>query len=309
MKNLMMASIAVAAVATGCIKPGGFNNKSQTGSKLVSVKMKMPTKIGDKDITGKMDGYSLSIKKTGGDCTFTDIDRVEKVDVGDVKIDASLRQGCDYSLLLSFGKASADGKKIDQIYLTSDAHDNKQAMPTLIKKEELQGKSSITVKACVSVTALGAKDLGVNQAACPSVADDSTETIIDPVIAQTSSTFKLSKPVTPTISGSNLILNGGELTSVAPGVKYCAIAIEAKFMGTAFKRIMLEDAVAEVKPADKKSIEKTIDIKEILDAGPNNISEVKILEACQDSKPDATTTALSLIDKCVASNTCLVVKP
>jgi hypothetical protein len=309
MLRLTTAVLALAAGASGCTKPGSLSSNNQNGAKLVSVKMKMPTKIGDKDITGKMDGYSLSIKKTGGDCIFTDIARVEKVAADDVKIDASLRQGCDYSLLLSFGKVSADGKKIDQIFLTSDAHDKKAALPTAIKKEELQGKTAITVKACVSVTELGAKELGVSLAACPSVADDSTETVIDPVIAQPSLTFKLTRPATPTISGSNLLLSAGEITSISSAVKFCAIAAEVKFMGTAMKRAMLEDAVIEVKPGDKKNIDKTIDIKEITDAGPNNVSEVKIMESCLDIKPEASTTALSLIDKCTASGTCTVIRP
>ncbi len=309
MKTVLIASIATLSATAACIKPGNFGNNSGGGSKMVSVKMKMPTKIGDKDITGKMDGYSLSIKKTSGDCVFTDVDRIEKVAAGDVKIDASLKQGCDYSLLLSFGKSSADGKKLDQIFLTSDAHDNKPQSPTQIKKDELQGKTAITVKACVSVTDLGAKELGVNASACPSVADDSTETTIDPVIAQPSAIFKLTKPVAPSISGSNLLLVGGEISAVATANRYCAVAIETKFMGTAFKRVMLDDAVIEVKPGDKKTIDKTIDIKEITNAGPNNVSEVKIFEFCQDTKPSATVTALSMIDACTAANNCLAIKP
>lgn len=308
MKRVLTVSIATLCTMTACIKPGNLGNNRSGGSKLVSVKMKMPTKIGDKDITGKMDGYYLSIKKTAGDCVFTDIDRVEKVTAGDVKIDASLKQGCDYSLLLSFGKAAADGKKLDQIFLTSDAHDNKAATPTQIKKDELQGKTAITVKACVSVTELGAKELGVNASACPSVTDDSTETTIDPVISQPSITFKLSKPVTSSITGTNLVLSGGEVTSVATAAKFCAVAIETKFMGTTNKRVMLDDAVLEVKSGDKKAIDKTVDIKDILDAGPNNIVEVKVLEICQDTKPANTMTAQSMIDACTASNSCLIVK-
>ncbi|MEI6399289.1 MAG: hypothetical protein WCO71_11010, partial [Pseudomonadota bacterium] len=105
--SIVLASLTI----TACIPSQRMQENGSRGSKLVSVSMKMPTKIGDKDVTGKMDGYALSIKKTGGDCAFSDVDRTEKVSAGDVKIDASLKLDCDYAIILSFGKSSADGKK------------------------------------------------------------------------------------------------------------------------------------------------------------------------------------------------------
>jgi hypothetical protein len=70
---------------------------------------------------------------------------------------------------------------------------------------------------------------------------------------------------------------------------------------------------AEVEKVDAQvtdaAIDKTIDIKEITNAGPNNVSEVKIFEFCQDTKPSATVTALSMIDACTAANSCLAIKP
>ena len=64
--SIILASLTV----TACIRSQPMPEAGSHGSKLVSVSMKMPTKIGDKDISGKMDGYALSIKKTGGDCAF-----------------------------------------------------------------------------------------------------------------------------------------------------------------------------------------------------------------------------------------------
>lgn len=306
MKANLLTALTLCAAATACVKPGQMDSSGRS-SKLVSVKMKMPTKIGDKDITGKMDGYHLSVKKTGGDCVFTDIDRTEKISASDVKLDATLKQGCDYALMLSFGKVASDGKKMDQIFLSSEAYDDKPAAPTFVKKEELKGKSSITIKACVAVTSLGAKELGVNVMECPSVADDSVDTTVEPYVPQPTGTFKISKDITYNVQTSALVVSG-ELTSSATKTMYCALAVEAQFLGSSMKREILDDAVTEVKPSDKRTIDKTIDIKDIVDKGPYQISEVRVIEACQDTKPDASTTGTTMIAKCVEAKNCAVVK-
>jgi hypothetical protein len=307
MIKVSISSIVLMSLTTGCIKQSNMDQK-KTGSNLVSVSMKMPTKIGDQDISGKMDAYDLSIVKTGGDCTFTDIKRFEKVTSGDVKIDASLKQGCDYELMLSFGKASEDGKKLEMVYLTSDAHDNKEKKPTAIRQDDLKGKTAITVKACVSVTELGAKQLGVSTAACPSIADETTDAVIEPIIAQSALTFKITKAWAASISGTKFQLTGGEITSVASSTSYCALAAAALFNGDRAKQFMIEDAIFEVKPSDKRVIDKSFDIQD-LGPSPSVLVESRVIAFCQATKPEATTTAQSLIDKCLAAKSCDWVKP
>ena len=307
MKTALVSALTVAVAIVACVKPGDANNANKGAAKLVSVKMKMPTKIGDKDISGKLDGYHLSVKKTGGDCTFIDIDRMEKVSSSDVKIDASLKQGCDYSLMMSFGKASADGKKLDQVFLSSEAHDSKPATPTMVKKDDLKGKSEITIKACISVTDLGAKELGVSQMECPSVADDSVDAILEPVIAQATSIYKLSKQLTQEVQAKTLRVSG-DVSSSNTATMFCALGLEVQFLGNTLIREMADDAIIEVKAGDKKSLSKSINIAEVTDQGPYQITEVRLMESCQNTKPDAATTALQMIQKCNSAKTCVQVK-
>jgi hypothetical protein len=275
--------------------------------------MKMPTKIGDKDITGKLDGYALSIKKTSGDCAFSDIDRTEKVAAGDVKIDASLKQDCDYAIILSFGKSSADGKKLDQVFLTSDAHDSKPALPAKVAKESLKGKTEISIKACVSVTELGAKELAVSTAECPSVSDDSVNGTIDPVIPQPGNPasgqaiFTFSKPLTHAIKDNTITLGGEVITSTELPMQ-CVLAANIIYSaGTRNKLVLIDDNIFNANTGSKKPLDKIVDVGVNVGTGPAMLTEIKILENCASKQPDGFVAAKAF-DACLVANNCVQVK-
>ncbi len=291
----------------GCVKQGMLPGNSSQGSKVTSVKMKMPTKIGDKDVSGKMDGYHLSVKKVGGTCVFADIDRSEKITTGDVKIDASLKQGCDYSILLSFGIAAADGKSLEKIYLTSDAYDAKPANATIVKQDDIKGKTEITIKACVSVTTLGAKDLGVSVAECPSVSDDSVNGTLEPVIPQpVQTTFKLTKAPIATLKDGKVQITG-ELMAVNSKTSYCGLALNIKITGWGTRFMYIDDNVVEAKSGDKKPFEKSFDAKDVPDMDPGNLGAVTVFEACGETKPDPTKKATDLLKDCLNAGKCPVI--
>lgn len=309
MKMELVLGIAFGLSTSSCIKQGSVGGPTGDGARLVSVSMKMPTKIGDKDVTGKMDGYHLVISKSGGDCAFTDVDRTEKVAAGDVKIDASLKQKCSYLILLSFGKMSSDGKTLERIFLTNDKHDNKPGNPASVQQANLDGKNSITIPACVNVTELGSKELGVSQLECPSVADSSIDATIEPIIMNDTNDIKLTSPISQSVQGANLLLSAEAVTASAE-TQYCALSFEIQFAGnTTTIRELAGDSIFEFKVQDKKQLSKTIDIKQITDQGPYQISSVKLLKACQTSKPEPTVTAKQLIDSCSAVKTCKEATP
>jgi hypothetical protein len=302
---------ALTMTAQSCVKRN-LNGDSTRSTKFTSVKMKMPTKIGDKDVTGKMDGYRLSVKKSGGDCVFTDIERSEKVQTGDVKIDASLKQGCDYTIMMSFGMASADGKSLEKIYLSSDSFDGKKANPTLVKKEDLKGKSEITIKACVSVTAMGATELGVSAAECPSVADDSVDGTIEPTIPQPAgtTTFKISEPVTMKFADQGASVSvTGSLTSQNPKTVWCGLALVIDINAAGKKTLYVDENVLEVKTGDKKAITTAFNGMEVPNLDPANLLSATVLESCVETKPEAGKKAADLMKECLASGKCPVVGP
>jgi hypothetical protein len=298
-----------AAIAAGCIKtPGSSRNNPQTSS-FTSVKMRVPTLIGNKDVSGKLTGYSLQVKKTGGSCEFTDIDRTEAVGTDDVKIDAKLKQECDYSILLSFGKIAVDGNKLDKIYLTSDTYEGKPAKPATVKKEDLIGKTEITIRACVSVTAVGAQELGVNAAECPSIADNTiNNTQPSGQTTPASTALKLSKSMTGTAEG-NQVLFSSEVTSSSTATKYCGIAVEAFYEEPTPKLVVLTQNFIEIKAGAKASINETVNFETGTLSGPLSFTELRVLEQCVDTKPDAAVKVGDLFTTCYASKSCPQVKP
>ncbi len=311
MKSLNIAGTIclAAAIATGCIRtPGASKNNPQTSS-FTSVKMRVPTMIGNKDVSGKITGYSLQVKKTAGSCEFSDIERTEAVGTDDVKIDAKLKQECDYSILLSFGKISADPKKLDKVYLTSNSYEGKPAKPAVVKKEDLKGKTEMTIRACVSVTAEGAQDLGVNAAECPSIADNSINNPLpsDPTMP-ISTALKLSKSMNATAEG-NQVLFSGEVTSSSTAIKYCGIAVEAFYEEPSPKLVFLTQNFVEIKAGDKLAINETVNFETGTLSGPLSFTELRVLEQCMDTKPDATVKVADAFTKCYASKTCPRVKP
>jgi hypothetical protein len=265
--------------------------------------------IGNKDVSGKITGYSLQVKKTAGSCEFSDIERTEAVGTDDVKIDAKLKQECDYSILLSFGKISADPKKLDKVYLTSNSYEGKPAKPAVVKKEDLKGKTEMTIRACVSVTAEGAQDLGVNAAECPSIADNSINNPLpsDPTMP-ISTALKLSKSMNATAEG-NQVLFSGEVTSSSTAIKYCGIAVEAFYEEPSPKLVFLTQNFVEIKAGDKLAINETVNFETGTLSGPLSFTELRVLEQCMDTKPDATVKVADAFTKCYASKTCPRVKP
>lgn len=303
----LSTALLTATFYTSCIKSKDPTISGYNSSKITSVKMQVPSKIGPVDITGKITGYKLQVKKTGGSCDYTDLDRTEKIDELDLKIDAKLKQDCDYAITLSFGLIAQDGQTLEKVYLTSDAYDSKPARPALVKKEELKGKAEITIKACVSVTATGAQDLGVNAADCPSVTDNSIGVKPAPatVISQS---LKLSKAMTGTPEGYEVFFSG-EVMSAAAITKYCALGIDAYYDAANPKFVIFDEAFIEVKPGEKLSLNKSITVDVGPLSGPLSFSELRIMEQCVDKKPDATAKASDAFLKCYQEKTCPVVRP
>ncbi|MEI6834055.1 MAG: hypothetical protein WCL28_08670 [bacterium] len=309
-KSIILGVLLLAgAFCAGCIKAKDPTISGYNSSKITSVKMQVPSKIGPIDITGKITGYSLQVKKTGGSCDYTDLDRTEKIGELDVKIDAKLKQECDYAITLSFGNIGQDGQTLEKVYLTSDAYDSKPARPALVKKEELKGKAEITIKACVSVTTLGAQNLGVNAADCPSVTDNSIAVIPQPAPASViSQTFKLSKSMTGTAEGYEVFFSG-EILSAAASTKYCAIAIDAYYDATTPALVIFDEAFIEVKPGEKLTLNKSITVDVGPLSGPLSFSELRVMEQCLDKKPGATAKASDAFAKCYPGKICPVIKP
>jgi hypothetical protein len=303
------AALFTATLCASCIKSKDPAMSGYNSSKITSVKMQVPSKIGPVDITGKITGYKLQVKKTGGTCDYTDLDRTEKIGELDLKIDAKLKQDCDYAITLSFGLIAQDNQTLEKVYLTSDAYDSKPARPALVKKEELKGKSEITIKACVSVTTIGAQDLGVNAADCPSVTDNSIGVKPEPApVTAISQALKLSKAMTGTAEGYEVFFSG-EITSAVATTKYCALGIDAYYDAPSPKLIIFDEAFIEVKPGEKLSLNKSITVDVGPLSGPLSFSELRIMEQCVDKKPDTTAKASDAFVKCYLDKTCPIVSP
>jgi len=303
------AALFTATFYASCIKSKDPTMSGYNSSKITSVKMQVPSKIGPVDITGKITGYKLQVKKTGGTCDYTDLDRTEKIGELDLKIDAKLKQDCDYAITLSFGLIAQDNQTLEKVYLTSDAYDSKPARPALVKKEELKGKAEITIKACVSVTTIGAQDLGVNAADCPSVTDNSIGVKPEPApVTVISQALKLSKAMTGTAEGYEVFFSG-EITSAVVTTKYCALGIDAYYDAPNPKFIIFDEAFIEVKPGEKLALNKSITVDVGPLSGPLSFSELRIMEQCVDKKPDATAKASDAFVKCYLDKTCPVVRP
>ena len=171
--SLVTVSLAVVSCRTTFDGAGGPQR-----SKVTNVSMRVP----EKDSKGSaftVEGFSIQVKKDAGDCSFTDIDSTNKIAARDGNITESLKQDCDYSIKLSFGKLSDDGKSMKEVYLTNAEHDGKPAQLIMIKKAELKGQTKITVKACVSVTTLGATALTIAPGECLVVTDQTSDVSID----------------------------------------------------------------------------------------------------------------------------------
>lgn len=179
MKTILVSvSVATAALTVVSCRTTFDGESGINRSKVTSVTMKVPEKD-SKGTAFSVEGFSIQVKKDAGDCSFTDIDSTNKIAAQGGNISESLKQDCDYSIKLSFGKLSDDGKSMKDVYLTNAEHDGKPAQLVLVKKADLKGQSKITVKACVSVTALGVTELKIAAGECLAITDQTADVSID----------------------------------------------------------------------------------------------------------------------------------
>ncbi len=174
----MSASLIAVVIVAGSCRLRAPQDAGSNRSKVTSVTMKVPAKD-SKGTAFTVEAYSMQIVKGAEACTFKNIDSTNKITAGEGSISESLKQDCDYTVKLSFGKLAADGKTLEAIYLTNDAHDGQEAKLASIKKEDLKGKAAISIKACVSVTKAGAEALKITESECVSITDSSSDVAID----------------------------------------------------------------------------------------------------------------------------------
>lgn len=136
----------------------------KNSSRLSTITMPVPDKL--KSLIGptKINAYSLVI--TPGSCdpgvTGTTVEKIaQDLDLnGATLANEKIKQGCDYTLIISLGKADAEKTKLDKIYLTNDAQDKR----TQISADQTRS-SKIKVTALVFVTQDAKNDLGLNDQA------------------------------------------------------------------------------------------------------------------------------------------------
>ena len=163
-------------LSTSCKRQMMDPVQAPSGARLASITMPMPDKL--KSLIGptKINAYSLSIKP--GTCdsgvTGTQIEKIaEDLDTnGATLASETIKQGCEYTLAISLGKADAQKTKLEKIYLTNDTSDKR----TQIAAEQTR-TSKIKVTALVFVTEAARKDLGIDDQAV--VVPSSNETDLD----------------------------------------------------------------------------------------------------------------------------------
>ncbi|MCX6116124.1 MAG: hypothetical protein NT027_01170 [Proteobacteria bacterium] len=92
-------------------------------SKMASVNMPIPDSLKSNVQSGAIDGLTLEV--IGGTCTDnssgTNIPKsLRKIGSNGKVADEKLKKNCDYTIVLSLGKASANGMSLEKIYLTND---------------------------------------------------------------------------------------------------------------------------------------------------------------------------------------------
>jgi hypothetical protein len=136
----------------------------KSSSRLATITMPVPDKL--KSLIGptKINAYSLVI--TPGNCDAgvvgTTVEKIaEDLDMnGATLANEKIKQGCDYTLVISLGKADAAKSKLEKVYLTNDAQDKR----TQISADQTRN-AKIKVTALVFVTQDAKTDLGINDQA------------------------------------------------------------------------------------------------------------------------------------------------
>lgn len=136
----------------------------KSSSRLATITMPVPDKLKSLIGPGKINAYSLII--TPGDCdpgvVGTTVEKIaEDLDLnGATLANEKIKQGCDYTLVISLGKADEQKTKLEKIYLTNDAQDKR----TQISADQTRS-AKIKVTALVFVTQDAKADLGINDQA------------------------------------------------------------------------------------------------------------------------------------------------
>ena len=165
------------ATLAACV-PKAIDSQGPTRgrSKLASITMPVPDKLKALIGSDKINAYSLSV--TPGSCDSGVVGtKVEKIAdqlsaTGASLADAKVKQGCEYTLAVSLGKADTTGTKLEKIYLTNDV-DGKR---TQISADQTRSEK-IKVTALVFVTQDGKTALGINDQAV--IVPSSTESDVD----------------------------------------------------------------------------------------------------------------------------------
>jgi hypothetical protein len=152
----------------------------KSSSRLSTITMPVPDKLKSLIGPNKINAYSLVI--TPGNCdagvTGTSVEKIaQELDLnGATLANEKIKQGCDYTLVISLGKADAGKTKLEKVYLTNDAQDKR----TEISADQTRS-SKIKVTALVFVTQDAKTDLGINDQAIivPSVNESDLDIDID----------------------------------------------------------------------------------------------------------------------------------
>jgi len=183
-KRITLASKASLGVAAGsliamtaCVpRVANPDYQGRNGSKLASITMPVPDKLRALIGPEKINAYSLVI--IPGTCdtgvTGTSVEKIaQDLDMNGASLaNEKIKQGCDYTLIISLGKADAQKTKLEKVYLTNDAQDKR----TQIAADQTR-TSKIKVTALVFVTEAAKTDLGINDQAV--VVPSSNESDLD----------------------------------------------------------------------------------------------------------------------------------
>ena len=161
---LMTALVSVSCgrpSSTGIETPGSSAGRD---SSLTSVDVKLPDRSGLKtqvaDIETKMNAYHLVIKSSG--CTGgADVNEISEYK-NSLQLNASLTQGCDYTITMALGNKDAGATALKATYLLNS--------PALeLKKEAFAGLASTNANIALGVTSEG-QALGIKIGSQPVVA-------------------------------------------------------------------------------------------------------------------------------------------
>lgn len=164
MKTIIIASTFFATnLLTACLAkaPAQYPGGRSGASKVASVTMPIPPAMKPFVAEDKINAYSLVI--TGGACldgaTGTTINKpFAKLSPDDKLANEKIRKACDYTVILSLGKADAAGTKMEKIYLTNDIEGKR----TFVTKDKTQS-DKIPMDVIVWATDLGKQELGIGQ--------------------------------------------------------------------------------------------------------------------------------------------------